>query len=330
MSTTEEHHFHHAPDQTELEKWINSTLEKIEPYSNQILLGFIVVTVLAVGGIFWSRNADTVKTAGWADFVAASTPDDFADLAEEFPDTPVGQFAQLQAGRQYLNEGLNAIMTNRSVANEQLNNAKEQFDNLLKQNPPPEVREEALYGLAASLEALSDGDNEPAIKAYEQLVSEFENSKHAKWAQTRIEELKSDDASQFYAWFHKQNPSPDDRPKPSDVSTEDKDAIKLPDLGLEKDTSTGDLKAPALPAKEMPADAKSEDAPADEKKAGEFPKGEDKPAADDKPADKPADEKPAEAKPEEAKPESEAPAEKTEESTASDSDAEASANDDAK
>jgi len=319
MSTPEEHNYHHAPDKTELEKWLTAGLEKIEPYANQILIGFIVVTLVAVGLIYASRSSSSTQSEGWAEYVTYNTPDDFAALADDLPTAPVSPFARLQAGRLWLQEGINSSMTNRENSNEQLHKAQVSFEKLVIAGTavPPEVRSEALYGLAMTLEASSDGSTDDAVKAYQKLVDEFENSTHTPWAKTRISELETEDAQQFYAWYHTQDPKPTDRPKPQDIPSTPP-MHGLPELNLESDDSSAsgdtELKGPSLPVppkgtddpkKEMEAPRefpKEGDKPKEETPATDKPQGKPAPPKpEEKPADKPA-EKP-EAKPE-AKPES--------------------------
>ncbi len=338
---TEEHHFQHDADQTELEKWLNAVLSKAEPYSNQILMGFIAATVIAVVGIFWLRSTGEAASAGWTEYVANEAPDDYKEVAEEYPDTPVATWAQLQAGRLYLSEGLNAALSNRETSDKQLNNAKDSFETILKKtNAPAAAREEALAGLASTLEALSDSDTGPAIKAYEELLQEFPETTHGPWAQRRIEALKTGEAQNFYAWFRKQNPQPTDRPKPKDVSNPAEEMLKNLELTAPLD-SAQETPAEMKNAEETPAapelppvkteEPKAEEKPAtpstdekaekpEEKKAdsADKPASEEKPATEEKPVEDKSEtpaEKPAteEAKPEtpaeEPQPETPAPAE---------------------
>ncbi|SFI38167.1 tetratricopeptide repeat protein [Planctomicrobium piriforme] len=248
-STSSNDHYHHAPEQTELEKALNKGLTKAEPYSNQLLMAFIAVAVILVGGIFWYRSTGARQTAGWDEFAVCRAPDDYLALADKYPNLPVGEWSRLQAGRQFLAEGLGQALTNRASSDERLNKALGCYEQLVKLNGQPNLREEALYGLATCREALSDGDDKPAIEAYEQLLNEFPDSQHRLWAQERVNALKTKTAEGFYAWFRKQNPKPADRPKPQDIpSTPPEDGfsdLKLPTGTPEK------IEAPAKPPTDM-------------------------------------------------------------------------------
>lgn len=274
-----EHHFQHDPEQTSLERFLNNALERIEPYSNQILLGFLVVTVLAVGSIIWVRGSQASTSAAWQDFVACRVPDDYAKLAEDFPGTTLAAWARLQEARGRLEDGLNVALVNRKTSDEHLQEAKKAYEALLQDRAsiPAEVHEEALYGIATTLEALSDGNNDPAVKAYEELITAYPNSQHRKWAESRVETLKTGASQEFYAWFRKQNPSPADRPLPKDFNLSPSSPLDsaFPDLKLPvgpdaKSTApaagapaaetpvtlpAADAVAPAAPATETPAPA---------------------------------------------------------------------------
>jgi len=84
--------------------------------------------------------------------------------------------------------------------------------------------------LAKSTEAQSDGDTAKSIEGYAALLNQFPKSIYKAAAEERIESLKSPEAKEFYAWFHKQNPKPADLKKPKDGLPEGHPPIdSLPD-----------------------------------------------------------------------------------------------------
>ncbi|WP_437194358.1 hypothetical protein [Planctomicrobium sp. SH527] len=319
-SPDQHHHSHSEPN--EFGKLLNKGAGVAKPYTNQLLAGGIAFIVVLAGAMFWLRGTHAQNTVGWDEFAVCRAPEDYQALADKYPTQPVGQAARLQAGRQYLREGLEQSLTNRAVSDERIKQAKDAFDALLKPGGSPQFREEALYGFATSLEALSDGNDKTAIEAYEQLLKDYPESQHRLWVNTRIAALKSPNAEGFYAWFRKQNPKPADRPTPQDSKPASPDDI-FKDLQLP--TGSG---APAAPAgemkielpklegeapKAMPADKEAPAAKTPEKAPAMPAPAPEKPAempAETKPAaEKPAAEKPAEAKPEAGKPATEKPAE---------------------
>lgn len=253
----ENQHFHHAPDQTELARFLSRLLTKIEPYTNLILIGFITVTIVGVGLIWWSRTEDASRSAGWQRFLATRAPDDFVLLANEYGNSKLGHWARLEAGRGFLDEGLSLATTNRSASDERLTHAKDAFQQLLtgRAQVSAGIREEALFGMATTLEVLSGGETEPAVQAYQQLVQEFPNSRHVPWAQNRIDVLQSSNAEQFYAWFRAQDLKPSDRPAPRDFQS----LFDPEQLQLEMPTP------PETPEAETPAASESDTAPASER-----------------------------------------------------------------
>lgn len=258
-----EDHYHHAPERTELEKALTTSSARLKPYGTQIAVVVAIAIAVGLGAMLWSMQAAKGRSIGWNEFLQAKGPEELESVADKHPGTASAMWSRLQAGRVYLQEGLNAALTDRKLSDERLTKAKENFEKLLAtgSQATPEVREEALYGLATSLETLSNGDNKPAIDAYETLIKDYPKSVHTTWAQARVEALKEQTAKDFYAWFRQQNPQPGDRPSPLDLPTRPpaddtllKD-IKLPDikldnLDLEKllqpnpDTGTDPLKVP--------------------------------------------------------------------------------------
>ncbi len=250
-SPNDNDHFHQTPQPNELGKVLNKGLEKAEPFYN-IILAIVVAAVIVAGGfVFWKRSVDSQKRIGWDEFAVCRAPDDYLALADKYPELPVGQWSRLQAGRQFMGEGLGQALTNRSASDERLNQAKKAFEVILKKPTKPELREEALYGLATTLEALSDGNPKDALQAYEQLLSDYPDSQHRLWAKERVNALKTKDAESFYAWFRKQNPKPADRPSPLDIpNNPPEDVFKELQIPSQNSTS-GSKTAPATPAGEM-------------------------------------------------------------------------------
>jgi hypothetical protein len=243
----------HQLAQNDLQVGINRWLDKIEPYSNHILAGIVVATVVAVGVILWARSSSATTEAGWSQMASARTPDDFLRIAEDNAGSHAANWARLQAARLSYSNGIETALTDRKSSDESLKQAKDLYGELVKQNTTPELREEALKGLGLTSEAVSGGDVAEAIKAYEQLIKEFPESAFSGYAAHRVEELKEPQASDFYAWFRKQNPKPAPRPQPNDGKPPIEGAIKTPELpeinlNAETEKPKGDAGTPSLPA----------------------------------------------------------------------------------
>jgi len=307
MSTQLPHHS--PPEQTELAHWFIDLQRKIEPHTNKIVLAVILATIGIVGYQVMNRSAAARKSAAWSQFATCTTAESFEDLADDNVGTEIEAWARLEAAREFIQTGVNLSMTNRKSSDENLNNGKAQLDKLLNAaNTPEDVREQALSQLAVCLEALSDGDEKPAIEAYEKLLSQFPDSHYAGWAKHRIEELKKPATSEFYAWFRKAQPAPPERPKPQDAKPGEVPNIQLTPETKPAEESTPAAEAPKAEEKpaETPAAPATPEAPAAEKPA-EAPLAEtpaETPAAPstEKPAEAPAPEKPAEPAAEAPKP----------------------------
>ncbi|MFO1005974.1 MAG: hypothetical protein U0929_08445 [Planctomycetaceae bacterium] len=318
MSTQLPHHS--QPEQTELAHWFTDLQRKIEPHTNKIVLAVILATIGIVGYQVINRSAAARTSEAWSKYATCTTAESFEDLADDNAGSEVEAWARLEAARKYVEAGVRLSLTNRKSSDENLNNGKTQLDKLL--NAPTiseDVREQALSQLAVCLEALSDGDEKPAIEAYEKLLSQFPDSHYAGWAKHRVEELKKPVTSEFYAWFRKAQPAPPERPKPQDakpgevpniqLTPETKPAEGTPPATEAPKTEEKPAETPAAPATpespavEKPAEAPSAEKPAETPAAPATEKPAEAPAAPAAPAaETPAPEKPAEPAAEAPKP----------------------------
>ena len=223
-----EYHYHHEAEKTELEKWLRNGAKKVEPYTNQILMGVIALAVVAAIAIYALRTGSATETAAWQSFFSADSPEAYLKVAENYPDGEVAVWASLKAGRLHLDEGLGAVLTDRDKSDKSLTKAKHAFTTVLNHSQANDVaKSDAIYGLATALEVLSGDDLTQAIEQYQRLVENYPKSDHVSWAEKRIEELNKASAKDFYAWFRQQNPNPEERPLPSDL-----DRMKMPGTDL--------------------------------------------------------------------------------------------------
>jgi hypothetical protein len=215
MKTEERHHLH----ENDLAASLDKSLKKAEPYSNQILIAILAVTVLAIGFLIWQRSSGGKSNEGWAKFAKATSADDYLTVADDFPGTGVAQWSKLRAGEQYLNQGLRTATSDRKVTEDNVKNAISAFESLLNSGSAvPQIRERALYGLAVARETISGQDTSKAVEAYETLRSEFPGSPYANIAALRVADLSAESTKEFYAWFERQPRKPDERPKPKDLT----------------------------------------------------------------------------------------------------------------
>lgn len=224
----------HELAENDLSKLLARWGTEFDKHANTILSVLIVVALVAAGVIYWTRTSAATSAAGWANLSNAASAEEYVSVAEDFAGTQVAEWATLRAGDGFLREGIRLSLTDRTVSNERLAQAREAYDALLKNTGvPPVIREQALLGYAATLESLSDGDTGEAVAAYEKLTEEFPDSRFHRYALDRISELKTGAAQDFYAWFHRLNPTPPDLPGPQDQpGLQDQPALPgLPDGG---------------------------------------------------------------------------------------------------
>jgi hypothetical protein len=295
MKSEERHHL----AENDLEKTLNRWLDKLEPYSNHILGGILLVTALVVGGILWKRTAQAAVDDGWTMLSDARTADDFVKVADAYPESSAAPWAELRAARLYYDQGVETSLTDRKTSNDDFKQAKDLFEKLLKSKVAPEIREGALDGMARTLESTSDGDTAEAIKTYETLISEFPESIYRDYAKYRIDVLKKPETKEFLVWFSKQNPKPADRPKPTDGAAGSNLTTPDPPNFDSKDDAKGAIDPFNDPAKttekpaatDKPATSEGPPAattpPADPAATPPAPEGEVK--EDAAPAEKPAD-----------------------------------------
>ena len=294
---------HHAdPQQNELAQWIFNFQRKIEPHTNKIILAIILGTLGLVAYQVFARSAAAKTSEAWSKYATCTSADDYKEVADDHPGSPVEAWSRLEAARNYIQSGVRLSMTNRKASDESLENGKAQLEKLLG-NPATsdEVREQALSQMAVCLEALCDGDVKPVVEAYQKLLDKFPETHYGPWAKHRLEELKKPETAEFYAWFRKAQPAPPERPKPRDVKPGELPNVNLfPDdtdplppgtsgaapVAPETKPTEG---TPAVPAPETPAP----ETPATETKPAEGKPAEAPATPTDKPAETPA-EKPAE------------------------------------
>ena len=165
------------------------------------------------------QGRDQDQASAWTRFSKAQSAADFGDVASDpkLAKSEVGIWARLSEAEAALSDGLRMQFSDRKAADRELKRANEAFDTVLKTaNLPTVVSERAQIGKARFLEVSSDGDLKPAIAAYEAFQTKFPDSYLKDSVAEVIKRLNKPEAREFYAWFSKQTPSPDDRRRPLD------------------------------------------------------------------------------------------------------------------
>lgn len=217
----------HELAENELGKMLGRVLDE---HLNKILWGLIVVGFAAAGVIFWVRASANQRSQAWTELASAQSAGEYEAVADDYPGTEAAAWARFRAADEYLRQGVMYSASDRPASDDRLAQAKQGYDHLLQDTTlPPEVREQALNGMAVTLETLSGSDTSEAVAAYEQLLKEFPNSRFKGWAEERIEALQTGRVQEFYAWFRSQKPRPADTPFPQDAGFSGDDPLGLSD-----------------------------------------------------------------------------------------------------
>ncbi len=211
---------------------IGTGIESARPVLPMVLGAIALVVVGLLGWGLYSSNARSRTALAWTDYyfnlttstepgtffdLQAGDADDFLDVADEFPSSSVAKWAQLSAGGQFLEQGVETLYRNRVEGEKLLNQAVEAFG-VAAEASEPSLSLQAHYGLGRSYEALSKLSE--AAEAYEQVLAEEPYEALKKDVERRLEFISSQEGKEFYAWFSKLDPKPDAPIRlPSDLST---------------------------------------------------------------------------------------------------------------
>lgn len=295
----------HKPATNEFGRVVQVVGRRLEEHATMIVAVVCVVLLGAAAVTWWSRYTSASSIEAWTLLESAENVNDFGDVAEKFKGTPAGNWARLREAELNLQSGMAKMFEDREVAVLDLKKATEGFESLAAEKSlDTAILERALWGLAQSLEATSDGDTTKASEVYQRLLKDVPETYYKSLAEQRIAILKTGGAKEFYTWFSKQNPKPATI-QPKDGATSELDSMLPP-------AAKGELDFRPNPPK-----GEGEKPAADETKKDDAKPESEKPAAEtEKPATKAEDAtKEDAAKEDDAKPKPEKveePAEKSE------------------
>lgn len=266
-----------------------------ETYGNRIMIAVCAASLISAGIIYYVRRSNFKEAAAWSEMASARKDTDYADIAERYVGTTAAPWAKLQEAESHLQQGIQAMFTDREKAVDvDLKKSRTLLESLVSDRAlRGEIRERALFALARCQESTAKGDAAEAVATYEKLLKEFPRSVYKPLAENRIAELKTGRAQDFYAWFAQQNPKPAPVKKPADrghggdAVSDDLLEKLAPSLNLPKlDPDAGPLLSPPpTSTKPIPEEAEKPAEPkASEKPAEKEPEPEKKDATE-KPSD---------------------------------------------
>ncbi len=296
-------------------------IERYKPYTSQILGVILAIVALIAIGSYLAGSSSTRNSEAWdtfnrtvtsSQFGSAPSLDELHRSAQESPNTPMQQIADVTWADAQVFAATRMYLGNRAKALESLNAATSAYESVIQSSKDDHLLDRARLGLARIYEMQNKLDK--SRDEYGKVQGAY-----ADYAKVQIERLNKPDAQETYAWLATaQMPlpkapvgpgTPGQRPEFSPGE------MNLPAAGPAAGPKADDTKA-ANEAfdnllKSLKDDAKKGDA-ADRYKDGKAPaegaappakdaapptaaKGDAKPAekSAEKPADPPATEKPA-------------------------------------
>ena len=219
----------HELQENELAAWLGRQILRLKPYLRMVL-GVVILIILAMTASTYlsNRNNDAERSAWGAYFDAVSSPDtsSFELVADSYPDTSAAGWALQSAGDFKLGRGIGQLFQNREQAAEELDGAGKLYQSVIDAYDDPMLLKRAMLGRAKTHE--SQRDLAAAQELYREIVQRWGadgDDPVVKTAQSRIDELESPDAQQWYDWFARQEPLQ----SPLDDPSFFQDIPKLPD-----------------------------------------------------------------------------------------------------
>jgi tetratricopeptide (TPR) repeat protein len=204
------------------------------------ILAVVVVTNFSSGGR--SRNAEA-----WTKLEAASKAEQRVDVAKEYPNSPVSNWALLQAATEYHNLALADLPNNRDVALPLFKKALGLFDQVAREAPKDSFQARAAqWGKARTLEAKSDLPQ--AIEQYELVAKTWPGTPEADQAKQIAEALKQPEAASFYKELYTYSPTRVTLPS---LGSQE---LNLPSTGVDMSDSKTGVPAQPTPLINMPVE----------------------------------------------------------------------------
>jgi hypothetical protein len=273
----------------------------LEKHLNHVIMGVVGFLVVFAVVLWFLKSSVGDNQKAWGQFESATTPEDFDNVADDYPGTTVSAWSRLMSGERLLGEAVRLMFTDRKAANTQLADAETRFDELIEANHTGillQVSARAYLGKARVLEMTLGEDVADAIEAYEKLQRpDFKEFGYDAMVESRIKALAKKSTQEFYAWFDEQSPNPSDRKSPfafDGLPPNHPSLIPItlppipPELYPAEWSELSEDPGPTFEAPKSIDDAKADDAKADDAKADDA-KADDAKADDAKADDAKAD-----------------------------------------
>jgi len=189
----------HELQHNELADWLFKTGERLKPYQNLILAGVAFAVVAVAVYSWWSRTSATRSSQAWTELARAlevGSPDMLATVADDYPNTTVGQTAATVLGDWRLAEACDRRYVSLPLAQKELKSASESYSKVLEKSRSPVLLERATYGMARVKETL--GDLDAATQLYSEVVTKWPDGAYVPAAKRRLEDFKQPDTKAMF------------------------------------------------------------------------------------------------------------------------------------
>lgn len=209
----------HELEHNVLAGYLGNALSKVQHLLKPLAIAAVGgVVVYAAYSLYQSMSAKKSSTA-WTDYYFNLDGDanSFEELAQNYGNSPAGQWARFSAATGFLRDGIDALYVNRQEGVSNIRKSIEELEKL-KAASIPELSLQVRQALGKAHESL--GQLPEAIGYYEELADSTSlTDAERDQIRDRLAYLQTDDAKTFYAWFEKLDPKPTSPPQmPGDLS----------------------------------------------------------------------------------------------------------------
>jgi tetratricopeptide (TPR) repeat protein len=160
----------------------------------------VLVFVAIAGYAWWTRHAATRTTQAWAELSRAmdtGSPDLLATVADEYPNTVVGQTASAVLGDLRLFTACNQCFSSATRTDKDLKDAQEAYSRILDNSRSDALSERATFGMARVRE--TNGKLDDAKRYYQEVVERWPDGAFAPAAKQRLADFKEAETKLMFA-----------------------------------------------------------------------------------------------------------------------------------
>lgn len=232
-------------EQNELMSWADRQLGHLKPYWSHIALGICVLFLGGLGLTYFLDKARANEAAKCQLLVNAQglyriSLDDSSlkDVAGEYPDDKIGQWALLFAADAEMRSGLADMSTDKKAGFDKITKARELYEQIVNSTAEKStmLQRRSIYGLAYAME--SSGEFEEASKLYQQIVELGEDTPFFEVASQGLERTTNPVFVKLFTKFKDYEPVPEAAPG---VTLPPRPDIQFPEPTVQPDNGGGDF-----------------------------------------------------------------------------------------